>query len=88
MTTEGRKNLKDNLSIVATALNILLSLGVILGGMNWISQVNVNLEKLTTAISGLDSRLANAEAELRHIDRRHVAEDALCKTAIKGVGVH
>lgn len=77
MTVEARRNLKDTLGIVATALNILLSLGVIFGGMKWINTVNTTLETTAATVTRLDSRMAAAERALQELDKRHAVEDAI-----------
>lgn len=77
MTIDARRNLKDTLGIVATALNILLSLGVIFGGMKWINTVNTTLETTAAAVQKLDTRMAEAERALREMDKRHAVEDAI-----------
>ncbi len=77
MTVEARRNLKDTLGIVATALNILLSLGVIFGGMKWINTVNTTLETTAATVTRLDSRMAAAERALQEMDKRHAIEDAI-----------
>jgi hypothetical protein len=87
MTVDGRLKLKDNLIIAATALNIVLAGGTILGGMNWVTKVNTNMETLTVAVAELKQKVVGHDDELKKIDRRHVAEDALCKDATKVIGV-
>jgi hypothetical protein len=75
MTVDARRNLKDTLGIVATALNILLSLGVIFGGMKWINTVNTTLETTAATVTRLDTRMAAAERALQELDKRHAIED-------------
>lgn len=77
MTVDARRNLKDTLGIVATALNILLSLGVIFGGMKWINTVNTTLETTAATVTRLDTRMAAAERTLQEMDKRHAIEDAI-----------
>ena len=76
MTVDARRNLKDTLGLVATALNILLSLGVIFGGMKWINTVSSTLETTASAVTRLDTRMAAAERALQELDKRHAIEDA------------
>jgi hypothetical protein len=76
MTIDAKRNLKDTLGLVATALNILLSLGVIFGGMKWINTVSSTLESTASAVARLDTRMAAAERALQELDKRHAIEDA------------
>jgi hypothetical protein len=88
MTIEGRQSVKDNLIIVATSLNILLALGAILGGMNWISEVNRSQEVITRSLNQLEARMDNTERALREVDKRHAIEDAGLSSSLKGLGPH
>jgi hypothetical protein len=83
MTAEAKTKWKDTLSIVATTINIVLSLGVILGGMKWITEVNTNMATVTSAVNDLKQRVDRNDSKLNLIDLRHAGEDAVHDKTLK-----
>jgi len=72
MTTEARSKLKDNLVIIATSLTIMVNMGLVLGGMNWISEVNSHLKRVNDQMSEITGQLKDLQV-WRHSHELEIA---------------
>jgi hypothetical protein len=57
---------------VSLLMNILLMLGIILGGLNWVSNVSVYIDKE----KNLEQEVAILRQKVMDMEKRHVIEDA------------
>lgn len=85
--TDSRTRLKDNLIIVATVINIVLAIGVIFGGMKWITEIDSSVRVLQ------DGQKINADSikELQKwksdVDQRLTIHETLDDSRFKKSGV-
>lgn len=59
MSNEQRAKLKDMLIIIATSITILLNMGVVFGGMNWVTEVNSQLAIISKNQTWVLSQIAD-----------------------------
>ena len=75
---------RDITIVITMILNLIFLVGVIFGGMKWITEVNSSMALLQSRQEAMSQTIKDIQEFDLKVSDRHIVEDALCQQA-KGI---